>query len=132
MDLDTQDIFYWKGISIRQQERVLKVLVFDDKENRVKRAMQQEGFTEKIARELVQRHDQKVSNWTNFLFHWQAYDRSLYDAVIALQDKDILDITSDITAQFNDFKNLQPSLQTYEPLPVLENHIYIADQIACV
>lgn len=52
-----------------KKERILQVRVFDDKENRVKRAMQQEGFTEKVARDHVRRHDQKISDWTNFLFH---------------------------------------------------------------
>lgn len=104
-----------------KKERILKVLVFDDEENRVKRAMQQEGFTEKVARDHVQRHDQKVFDWTSFLFHRQAYDRSLYDLMISLKDKNLLDITSDIIVQFQDIKSSQSPFQAYATLPVLEN-----------
>ena len=87
-------------------------MVFDDVESRVKRDMQQEGFTAKIAREHVQRHDDKVSNWTNFLFHKQAYDRSLYDIVIPLKNKNILDIAADIIEQFETITSLdEPTVE---------------------
>lgn len=109
--------------------RIVKVLVFDDLESRVKRAMQQEEFTEKVAREHVQRHDEKVSNWTYFLFHRPAYDRSLYDIVISLKKEDILDLTTDIVEQFKDVEISQPSFQAHAVLPALENHFCMADHI---
>lgn len=112
-----------------QKNRVVKVLVFDDEERRVKRAIQQEGFTEKVAREHIRKHDLKVSNWTNFLYHKQAYDRVLYDVIFPL--KDTLDISSDIIRYYKYFRQLQTKLPIKNVLPVPDNQMDMSGEIAC-
>jgi two-component system response regulator CpxR len=115
-----------------KKDRVLKVLVFDDEERRVKRAMQQEGFTEKVAREHIQRHDEKVSDWTNFLVNKEAYDQSLYDVVIPLNNSNPLHIVTDIIELFKEMESSQTPFQTDTALLVLENHLHIGNQISCM
>ena len=106
-----------------QDDLVLKVLVFDEEENRVKRAMQQEGFTENAARDHVRKHDEKVSNWTKFFFQKQAYDRSLYNVVIDLDHRKLLDTATEIIAHFRATANskTETHIQTHTTLPVLHN-----------
>lgn len=60
---------------------VLKVAVFDEKRERIKRAIA-EGLTEKNAAKLVRHSDVKATDWTDFLFGKMASDPSLYDIVI--------------------------------------------------
>ncbi|MBU1564184.1 MAG: cytidylate kinase-like family protein [Proteobacteria bacterium] len=115
-----------------QNNLVLKVLVFDDEECRVKRAMQQEGFTERIARNQVRRDDEKVSDWTNFLFHKQAYDRSLYDVVINLRNKYVFEIATEIVAYFRATANLENLLPDDGALPVLDNQLNMGEQMGWV
>lgn len=87
-------------------ERILKVLVFDNEERRVRRAMRQEGCREAAAREFVRRHDEKVSRWTRCLFGKDAYDRSLYDLVLSYDDNnDLLDITARIAEKYDTIEN---------------------------
>ncbi len=66
-----------------QLARVIKVLVVDDEERRVQRAMRQESFSMVAAREVVRQHDRKATAWTRFLFGKEAYDPSLYDVVVS-------------------------------------------------
>jgi len=112
-----------------QNDQVLKVLVFDDEESRVTRATQQEGFTKKTAREYIRRHDEKVSLWTNFLFQKEAYDRSLYDVVIDLNNSHLLDIANDIIAYFRVTANLENLFPAYGALPVLDNQTNMAEHM---
>ncbi|MGB3222989.1 MAG: cytidylate kinase family protein, partial [Desulforhopalus sp.] len=77
-------IFYGLHTSLLDQknDRVLKVLVFDDEKGRVRRAMQQERFNEATARDYIRRHDKKVTEWTQLLFNKNPYSQSLYNLVI--------------------------------------------------
>lgn len=111
-----------------KKDRVLKVLVFDDEECRIKRAMHQEGFTDKVAREHIQRHDEKVSEWTRFLVNKDAYHHSLYDVVFPLNNRNPLDIITDIIELFKDIESSETPFQPDATLPVLENHIYKDNQ----
>jgi two-component system, OmpR family, response regulator CpxR len=88
-----------------QLARVLKVLVFDEEERRVKRAMRQEGFSRIVAGEVVRQHDQKASALTQFLFHKDAYDRSLHDVVIPCGSKNPLEVTRQIIQHYNDIES---------------------------
>ena len=115
-----------------QNDLVLKVLVFDDEESRVTRATQQEGFTEKTARDHVQMHDKKVFDWTNFLFHKEAYDRSLYDFVLDLNHRHPIDIAQDITAVYRITANLESLFPAYGALPVLENQPNMGEHMSWV
>jgi two-component system response regulator CpxR len=60
---------------------VLKVGIFDEKANRIKRAIK-EGLTEKKAIKLIRKNDRSATEWTDFLHKKLASDRSLYDIVI--------------------------------------------------
>ena len=112
-----------------QIDLVLKVLIFDDEKRRVKRAMQQEGFSEKLAEDYIQRHDEKVSGWTNFLFQKQAYDQSLYDVVLPLNNKNPTDITLEVIEYFNNMASWQTPFQANAALPVLEKYMSMGEQI---
>jgi hypothetical protein len=85
--------------------RVLKVLVRDDEENRVRRAMRQEGVAKPLAAAFVRQHDQMASEWTQFLFRKEAYDRSLYDVVLPCGNKDALEVTGQIVQHYQDIES---------------------------
>jgi cytidylate kinase len=98
-------IFYGVHTSLldTESDRVLKVLVFDEVEGRVQRAMQQEGFSENAARDFIIQHDDKVSAWTQCLFNEDAYTPSLYDLVVTYNNGELLDIITQIMQRFDDF-----------------------------
>jgi cytidylate kinase len=98
-------IFYGVHTSLldTESDRVLKVLVFDEVEGRVQRAMQQEGFSENAARDFIIHHDKKVSAWTQCLFNEDAYAPSLYDLVVTYNNGELLDIITQIMQRFDDF-----------------------------
>jgi len=85
-----------------KRDKIFKVLVFDEEESRIQRAMRQEGLTKKVARQHIHRHDAKVSGWTRFLFGKEAYQPSLYQARIPLNNRSSLEITAEIAALFKD------------------------------
>lgn len=95
-------IFYGLHTSLLDPEndRVLKVLVFDDEKGRVRRAMQQERFREATARDHIGRHDKKVTEWARFLFNKNPYSRSLFNLVILWKNNSLIDITAQIVKQF--------------------------------
>lgn len=80
-------------------KEVLKVLVVDNKESRMMRGMKQ-GLTEKQARERVRGHDINAVSLTDFLFKKDAYDASLFDLVIPLENRDHLEISEEIMKYF--------------------------------
>jgi two-component system, OmpR family, response regulator CpxR len=88
-----------------QLARVIKVLVYDDEERRIKRAMRQEGFTRIVAREVVRQYDLKASSLTQFLFQKDSYDSSLHDVVIRHGTKDPLQVTREIVQHYNDIES---------------------------
>ena len=63
---------------------VLRVLVVDNKEGRIKRAIA-EGVAEDTAKKEIRKHDVSAFSWTDFLFKQEAYHKSLYDLVIPVQ-----------------------------------------------
>jgi two-component system, OmpR family, response regulator CpxR len=114
-----------------KKNRVLRVLVSDEEKNRVRRAMQQEGFTEKKAKEIIRTHDKKVSEWTRFLVKKEAYDQSMYDVVIPVNNRNPFDITTDIVELFKYVESSQQPLQRHTTLPVLRNRTYMENQMSC-
>ena len=60
---------------------VLKVLLADEKALRVAQAIS-EGHSEKEAKKVVRQSDISSYVWTDFLFHKEAIDRSLYDMIL--------------------------------------------------
>jgi len=115
-----------------KKNRIFKILVYDDKETRCKRAMQQEGFTDKRAREHIHNHDENVCEWTRFLVNKEAYDQSLYDVVIPVNNRNPFDITTDIAERYNSLESFQKSFQSHPALSVPGNHMYIKNQMSHV
>ncbi len=70
---------------------VLKVLVVDNKEERMRRATAK-GISEKDAAHMIHASDQKAYEWTDFLFQKEAYDKSLYDIVIPIGESSADDV----------------------------------------
>lgn len=62
---------------------VLKVGLFDEKGERVQRAVT-EGLSEKSALKLIKKNDASATDWTDFLLKKEIGDSSLYDIVIPL------------------------------------------------
>ena len=86
-----------------ENDRVMKVLVVDKEEGRVQRAVEQEGFSEEAARDIILQHDEKVSGWTRYLFNKKADAPSLHDLVINFKNRRLLDITTLIIQSFYAF-----------------------------
>ena len=98
-----------------QLARVLKVLVHDEEEQRIQRAMRQEGFSPVAAREIVRQHDRKASVLTQFLFHKDAYDPSLYDIVISRGNKDVMLVIRQIMQHYDDIESWFSHIQEVSP-----------------
>ncbi|SDP44814.1 cytidylate kinase family protein [Desulforhopalus singaporensis] len=99
--------------------RVLRVLVCDDWEDRVKRAVLQEGIGEAAAREMVADNDQQASEWTHFLFGKPPYDTTLHDIVIRVDNRSLLSLVSCIAACFNEFRASEEILRPDTISPVV-------------
>lgn len=107
-----------------ESDHVLKVLVFDDEQGRIRRAMQQDGLSEDAAREHIWRHDEKVSGWTQFLFNEQAYAHSLHDLIISWKNNSLLNITGEIVERFQRVSvSFHPGQRSYAP-PLSPMHLY--------
>jgi two-component system response regulator CpxR len=79
---------------------VLRVLVVDNKEGRIKRAAA-DGVAEDTAKKEIRKHDVSAFSWTDFLFKQEAYHKSLYDLVIPVNDKTPAEITETIQKYFH-------------------------------
>jgi two-component system, OmpR family, response regulator CpxR len=65
---------------------VLKVLMADEKTQRVTQAMA-EGLSEKEAKRTIKQTDVSAYSWTDFLFRKEAIDRSLYDIILPVSNQ---------------------------------------------
>jgi two-component system, OmpR family, response regulator CpxR len=65
----------------RKVTHVLKVLLADDKSERIKQAAG-EGITERDAKRIIKQNDISLYIWTDFLFRKEAVDRSLHDMIL--------------------------------------------------
>ena len=79
---------------------VLKVLVIDSAEMRQARAIK-EGMSEKAGLKRIHDEDRSVFDWTEFLFHKEPFDQSLYDIVIPLGKKSADDVVALIKKNYN-------------------------------
>ena len=97
----TQYLFYGFLTSLIPMEvtEVLRVLVVDKKERRIARAIRS-GLTKSEAKKIVRNHDISAFAWTDFLFSKEAYDSSLYDLVVPVEEKNHRDITKEILGCF--------------------------------
>lgn len=119
-------IFYGVHTSLldTESDQVFKVLVVDDEQGRVRRAMQQDGLSEDAAREHIWRHDEKVSGWTQFLFNEEAYAQSLHDLVISWKNNNLLNIIGEIIQRFQRVSvSFHPGQRSYAP-PLSPMHLY--------
>ncbi len=79
---------------------VLRVLVVDRKEARIERGIKT-GYSKSEAKKRIHNHDVSAFSWTEFLYDKEAYDSSLYDLVIPVEDKTHRDITKEILGCFH-------------------------------
>jgi cytidylate kinase len=104
-----------------ENSNVLKVLVFDNEDGRVRRAMRQEGLSEKKARQMIEKHDYKVSRWTEFLYGKGAYDSSLYNIAINFGNQDLLDIISVIVQHYRKYESsmiVRPAMEVVKNIEI--------------
>lgn len=87
---------------------VLKVLIVDTKQNRIDYAVNQ-GISKRDAKKAVKAHDISAYTWTDFLFSKEAYDSSLYDMVIPVENKGQAALIETITKNFHTTSVLQNS-----------------------
>ncbi len=86
-----QNMIYYGFISLlipQDITHVLKVLIVDSNDMRIKRAVK-EGISEKEATQILREEDIKAYGWTDFLFGKEAFDKSLYDIVIPIGQQSI-------------------------------------------
>lgn len=74
---------------------VLRVLAVDTKEARIERGGKT-GYSKSEAKKNIHKHDISAFSWTEFLFDKEAYDSTLYDLVILVENKGHRDITKEI------------------------------------
>ena len=79
---------------------VLRVLVVDTKEARIERGIKT-GYSKSEAKKRIHKHDVSAFIWTEFLFDKEAYDSSLYDLVIPVENQSHRDITKQILSCFH-------------------------------
>lgn len=101
--------------------RVIKVLVVDEEERRVQRAMRQEGFSPVAAREVVRRYDRKASAWTRFLFAREPYDPSLYDVVVSGSGMELI---RQIVQHYEDIESWFGHYQEHRPEGVADGYFH--------
>lgn len=78
---------------------VLRVLAVDNKKARISRAIAQ-GLSKKEAKKAVRLSDISAYGWTDFLFQKEAYDTSLYDLVIPVDDRTEQDMVEEIIKSY--------------------------------
>jgi cytidylate kinase len=98
-----------------QMDKVLKILVTDTQEQRIRRAMFNEHIGEKVARRAMLKHDEKSCRWTKFLLQKTPSDPSLYDKIILCGEKGTIEIANQIIA-LRQLKNGETAHQPQYPL----------------
>lgn len=79
---------------------VLRVLVVDTKDRRVERGLQ-EGISEKDVKNTIHDQDVRAFGWTDFLHQAEAYDSSLYDLLVPVEDLSYQEIAKEIVGYFH-------------------------------
>ena len=83
-----------------RRREVLRVVVVDTRNNRIDRGMH-EGLSKSEAKKNIHNHDVSAFSWTDFLFKKGAYDSSLYDLVVPVENRDHRQITKEILSYFD-------------------------------
>jgi two-component system response regulator CpxR len=87
--LNTPDPYLFHGMLTSlippQVTHALRVLIVSSKQSRVSRAMEG-GLSENEAKKTIRNDDVSAYGWTDFLFHKEAYDRSLYDLLLPFEN----------------------------------------------
>lgn len=89
-----------------QVAHVLRVLIVDKKQSRIDQAIK-EGLSESEAKKAVRNHDVSAYNWTDFLFHKEAYDHSLYDLVLPAEGQSPSQLFDEISGCYHKTSVLQ-------------------------
>ncbi|MBE0584643.1 MAG: cytidylate kinase family protein, partial [Desulfofustis sp.] len=108
LDDSRQYLFYGFLTSLipARVTHVLKVLIVDTKQNRIDFAVNQ-GLSKRDAKKAVKANDVSAYSWTDFLFQKEAYDSSLYDMVIPVENKGRAALIETITKSFHTTSVLQ-------------------------
>ncbi len=89
-----------------QVAHVLRVLIVDKKQSRIDQAIK-EGLSESEAKKAVRNDDVSAYNWTDFLFHKEAYDHSLYDLVLPAEGQSPSQLFDEISGCYHKTSVLQ-------------------------
>jgi two-component system response regulator CpxR len=68
---------------------VLKVGLIAETKYRLRRAVQEKGFTHEQAVKRIRRDDQKAGSWIRYLFQKNTWDSTLYDMIIPMDKKSV-------------------------------------------
>lgn len=101
--LEKQDCIFDGFISLLIPSKIthaMKVLLMDNKEQRIKRAIAT-GLSEKESAKLIKKSDQSAIGWADFLFQKNAFDASLYDIVIPVGESTTDEIVQCIKENFS-------------------------------
>ncbi len=91
-----------------QVTHVLRILAVDKKQARIASAMQ-EGLSKSVAKKAIRNHDVSAYSWTDFLFHKEAYDPTLYDLVLPVENKSKEELIDEISKCYHKTSVLQTS-----------------------
>ena len=105
-----------------QVAHVLRVLIVDKKQSRIDQAIK-EGLSESEAKKAVRNDDVSAYNWTDFLFHKEAYDHSLYDLVLPAEGQSPSQLFDEISGCYHKTS----VLQTKESQRAVENMLLEAE-----
>ncbi|MCB2218167.1 AAA family ATPase [Desulfofustis glycolicus] len=91
-------LFYGRLASLFSPEitSILRVCVIDSEEDRIKRAMHQEGCSPERALALIEKNDAELADWTMFLHNKPPSDQSLFDRVIQYRSRDVFTVVEEI------------------------------------
>ncbi|MEE4315161.1 MAG: cytidylate kinase family protein [Desulfofustis sp.] len=91
-------LFYGRLASLFSPEMtsILRVFVVDSEEDRVMRAMNQEGCSPERALALIEKSDTELAAWTMFLHNKPFSDPSLFDTVIRYRSRDVFTVVEEI------------------------------------
>lgn len=105
MLLSSKDSIYYgmfSSLLVSEDIGTLRVLVDADDTCRLQRAVRQEGLSERAARKLMRKHDEKAAAWTRFLHDKPFTDVLLYDSVISYGCQDLLDVAAYIFMMYEE------------------------------
>lgn len=93
-----KNLFYGRLASLFGPEftSILRVFISDSEEDRIRRAMRQEGCSPERALALIEKSDAELAAWTMFLHNKPPSEPSLFDTVIRYRSRDVFTVVEEI------------------------------------